>query len=250
MRPETFDELEHLELSHWWFKGMREITAKLIPLDILQRSNPSVLDAGCGVGGSLKALACLECGVGVDYSFYALRYAAHYHPGRLYHASIEALPFSNNCFDLVVSFDVVSNAGVKDELQALQEFMRVIKPGGYLLLRLPAMARLYGTHDIYIENARRYDAEPLKILLMEAGLTPIRLTYANTLLLPLILAIRKVQLVKLHLTASRPHSDITPVPAPLNQVLHRLLKLEAYWIGSGHSFPAGVSLYALAQKSS
>jgi hypothetical protein len=83
--------------------------------------------------------------------------------------------------------------------------------------------------------------------MLQAGLMPVRWTYLNTLLMPLIFVIRQIQNVLVHFGAA-PHSDVRATPRPINDVLLDVLRVEAFWIGKGHHFPAGVSVLCLARK--
>lgn len=247
MEPGAYDELNALEATHWWYEGMRRITHCLLD-DLLHNQHELViLDAGCGAGGNLTALSSLGTVVGIDYSPLALRYTAPAHAGKLARASINALPYPDKCFDLVTSFDVLYCAEVPDDIAAVQELARVTKPGGLVLIRLPALPILKGPHDLYVHGVRRYTTSDLDSKLAYAGLTTIRLTYANSILLPLIFISRQIGNLMVCL-GREPTSDVNPTVGFINQSLIRVLDLEAKWIRSGHSLPAGVSLFGLARK--
>lgn len=247
MEPSAYDELNALEADHWWYRGMRDITARLLRAALPRQNGLDILDAGCGAGGNLDALAEFGRVWGFDYSPLALGYAAQRHAGKLARASVEDLPYPDCRFDLVTCFDVLVCREVGDDVRALREFARVTRPGGHVLVRLAALQALRGAHDIVTHSVRRYTAAELRAKLAQVGLQPVRVTYANSLLLPPIFAVRKLQLAGVALGA-QPQSDVKPAPGPFNTVLAGLLGLEARWIGSGHGFPAGVSVMALAVK--
>ena len=244
MEPEAYEELHRLEADHWWYRGMRAIALRLLADHLPRRDDLRILDAGCGVGGNLLALQRFGHASGIDYSPLALAYASAALPGNVARATVEGLPYANDSFDLVTSFDVLYCREVASDLQALAEFARVLRPGGHLLIRLPALAALRGAHDALVHGIRRYSAEDLARKIWKVGMKPNRLTYANSLLLPLIFIIRRAQII----ARSAPRSDVQPLPRPLNALLARILALEAAWIGSGHHFVAGVSIICLAAK--
>src|SRR5574341_2139806 len=125
MEPEAYEELRLLEADHWWYAGMRQITRKLIERHI-RRGNPFlILDAGCGAGGNLAALAEFGRTLGLDCSPLALGHAAELHREQLAQASVEALPYPDDAFDLVTSFDVIYCREVGDDQRAISEFARV-----------------------------------------------------------------------------------------------------------------------------
>lgn len=247
MEPEAYAELAQLEATHWWYSGMRRITAALIERHIFSGTPLTILDAGCGAGGNLAALAHYGTTAGFDFSPLALAYARREHANPLACASVEHLPYRAATVDLLTSFDVICSIGVPDDVQSLREFARVLRPGGKLILRLPALPVLRGHHDLTVHIARRYTRADLRRKLEAAGLQVDRLTYANSILLPLIFAIRRAQLLFLKPRPGQP-SDVQPTPGPLNAVLDAILALEARLVAAGIDLPAGVSLFAIATR--
>ena len=244
MEPQAYTELQQLEPTHWWYRGMRSIVAALLASAGVHLAESLALDAGCGAGGNLTHLARYGRAVGCDLSPHALTYAAEQHAGRLVQATVEALPYRAGSFALVTSFDVLYAREVDDDERALAEFARVLAPNGYVLVRLPALKVLAGQHDLVVHGARRYTRAEVEAKLRRAGLTPLRSTYVNSLLFPVVYMVRRWQRNR---TAAAP-SDVRPTPRPLNALLAAILRLEAAWIGVGGSFPIGVSVMALAQK--
>jgi len=247
MESNAYHELSLLEPDHWWYRGMRHITHQVLNSLGDQHHSLRILDAGCGVGGNLNALGYLGRVYGIDYSVLALDYARRSHAGKITRATVEALPYGDGVFDLVTSFDVLYCWEVKNDIQALAEFARVLCPGGYALVRVPALPALRGPHDSVVHGIRRYTAVELRQKLECVGLQPLRLTYLNSLLLPLIFVIRQLQSLVVRMGAT-PHSDVQPASPTLNRLLYKVLALEAWWISRGHQFPLGVSLLCLAIK--
>jgi SAM-dependent methyltransferase len=243
MNPQEYANIYQHEDHHWWYRGMRRISSAL-----LAQHCPApwggwrVLDAGCGTGGILTYLAPYGRTCGIDASALALGFARCREHRHLAQASVEALPFPDATFDLVVSFDVLQHASIGDDRRAARELARVLRPGGWLLLRLPAYDWLRSAHDAFVHTRHRYTAGEVSRLIAGAGLALRRLTYANTLLFPLIAARRLVG----RLSADA-HSDVTPLPAPLNRLLEAALAVEARWLRT-RSFPFGLTVVALAQK--
>lgn len=243
MNPQEYANIYQHEDHHWWYRGMWRISAAL-----LAQHCPApwggwrVLDAGCGTGGVLSRLAPYGARVGIDVSALALGFARCRGHRCLAQATVEALPFPDATFDLVVSFDVLQHAAIADDRHACAELARVLRPGGWLLLRLPAYDWLRSAHDAFVHTRHRYTADEVRTLVAATGLRLRRLTYANTLLFPLI-AVQRL-LARLNAEA---RSDVTPLPRPLNGLLEAVLVAEARWLRA-RSFPFGLTVIALAQK--
>src|SRR5579859_3088750 len=187
MNSDEYKFLYELEERHWWFVGMRKITAAL--LDPVVGSRPlRILDAGCGTGFMLSWLRRKygqnEQVVGLDISRDALGFSRRRGEHSLVQASVANLPFPGNVFNLVVSFEVLDWFPPEMAATAFSELARVLKPGGVLFIRLPAFQSLYSGHDRAILTAHRYTRKELVQCLEAQGLTLVRTTYANTLLFP------------------------------------------------------------------
>lgn len=243
MNPQEYANMFHQEQRHWWYRGMWRISAELLK----RHCGPPwggwrVLDAGCGTGGVLARLAPYGRAYGADYSPRALDFARRRTATRLARASVDAVPFRDASFDLVTSFDVLCHRAVADAGGAVGEFARVLKPGGWLLLRLPAYDWLRSEHDAFVHTRHRFTAAEVDRLVRDAGLRLRRLTYANTLAFAPIVARRLLGQL-----ANGAHSDVGPVPTPLNAALGGLLGCEARWLRE-HDLPFGLTVIALARK--
>ena len=166
--------------------------------------------------------------------------------GRLVRGSVMSLPFADDSIDLVTSFDVLYHRGVNDEVAALREVRRVLKPGGRLLIRLPAYEFLRSKHDRAVHTRRRYTADTVNALLQEAGFFPERSTYVNTLLFPIPLMQRLIERVAPAL--EQQESDLQQPSTPVNIALRWPMATEAAWIEMGGTLPFGLSIMALAHS--
>jgi SAM-dependent methyltransferase len=239
MKVEEYERMFHAEETHWWYVGMRAISLALLG----PPGTPStrLLDAGCGTGSNLIHLKVRGRTVGVDLSEEAVGFCRS-RETTVTRASLLSLPFADACFDEVTSFDVLYHRWVTDDRAAIRELARVLRPGGLLLLRVPALKALWGAHDEAVHSRHRYTRAEVVGLLADAGLEIERATYANSFLLPL-LAIRRT----LDRVTSREGSDVESLPAPVDRFFRGLLLLEARLVRR-ISLPLGASVFVLARK--
>jgi SAM-dependent methyltransferase len=253
MQTEDYEYLYDLEENFWWFAGMREITAVLLDPFLPAGRDRSILDAGCGTGGNLEWLqryAGKGQISGIDFSADALKFCRAREHRMLAQASVTALPFANGVFDLVTSFDVLPQLPISggDNL-ALDEMGRVMKSGGLLFVRAAAYEWMRSGHDEALHTLQRYQLATLRERVERAGFNVLRTTYANSLLLPLIVT-RRLALKPLGLVDHG--SDVKPLPPRLqwlNRLMEAALLREARWLQRpSFSLPAGLSAVCVAQK--
>lgn len=243
MRKEEYQRIFELEEKHWWYLGMRKISQSLLPRIIQGQTDLKILDAGCGAGGMMVYLKNFGQVWGIDISPEALKFCRKRGLKEIKLASIEKIPFENESFDLVTSFDVLYHKWVKNDFLALKEFYRVLKPGGYLLLRVPAYNWLRGKHDKVVYTRHRYNRKELVTETRSAGFKILRATYANTFLFPFAVAKRFLEKI----LPEEKVSDVKPLPKIANHFLYGILSFEAKII-SKTNLPFGLSVFILAQK--
>jgi SAM-dependent methyltransferase len=245
VEAEQYEVLFRREDSHWWYAGMRTAALAVLRGAVAGKRLDRILDAGCGTGGTTARLAEFGGVIGIDFSTAALEYAAQRGLERLAQASVEALPFVNASFDLLTSFEVVYHAGVADDSLAFREFHRVLRPGGLLLLRLPAHDWLRGHHDQLVHTRRRYSRREVGRKLRAAGFSIERLSWANSLLFLPAAAKRLLERRQPETGSSEP--DLWQPPMPLNWLLQQCVAVEALVLPRGIPLPFGLSVIALAR---
>ncbi len=245
METKEYQQLFEVEDRLWWFVGMREATLVLIKRFVQDPRGLSILDAGCGTGGMLPHLSSYGSVVGTDLSDEALSFANRGRRGHLVQSSLPGLPFPSGSFDLVTSLDVIYHQAVPDDEKALSEMARVLRPGGTLLLRVPAHDRLRSRHDIAVHTRHRYGKRELIDKLERAGLTAVYASYLNCFLFPLALVKRLAEPLLLQDDRG---SALKDMPFLINRLLTGILRLEAGIVRWGQ-LPFGLSLVAVARRS-
>jgi SAM-dependent methyltransferase len=243
MNPAEYAAMFSVEDRHWWYVGVRrEVERSLADLRPAGGGPLRILDAGCGTGGLLANLRTSAWRAGVEISSHGIRLARTRRGGVLAQASVAALPFADETFDAVVSIDVLCHSGVEDR-QAVEEAARVLRPGGRLLVQVPAFDWLRGEHDAAVWTKRRYRRAEITRLLSSAGLATRRSSYRNSLLFPAAAIARLSKRGR----ASRVHarSDVRAVPAPINLLLSGILALERRL---RISLPFGLSVFCVGEK--
>lgn len=229
-----------LEDRYWWFVARRRLALSLLR-DVSPQPRPTVLDLGCGTGVVLGELELWAEPVGVDFSPLALGFCKRRGLRRLIAARGERLPFRSASFDAVVALDILEH--IPDDQAAFREAFRVLKPGGALVLSVPAFRVLWGPHDVALMHQRRYRLGQVEGLLRSAGFEVRRISYSIFLLFPLVLLIRLAEKFK----GGEPKASLPKVPGWLNSLLVGLQAIETGWIRR-RRLPWGSSVVAVAVK--
>ena len=132
-----------LEESNWWYAGRRDLIIKAVEKfrDESGDKTLQILDAGCGTGINLRYLSAYGKACGLDISKEALKFSCIRGPSALICGSLDKLPLKNKQFDLVVALDVIEH--IQDDLTAVLELNRVLRPGGCLIATVPAFQFLW-----------------------------------------------------------------------------------------------------------
>ncbi len=243
MQLDEYRKLAETEDRMWYFRALNRRMAHW--LERLQPDREArVLDAGCGTGGLIKFLRAANAGwriTGLDFMPLACELARERTGAEIVQGSITRLPFGDAAFDAIVSADVVCQ--VEDHAQALREFARVVRPGGAVLVNVPAYRWLWSYHDDTCHTKHRYTRPELVALFRAAGFAVNFASYANLLPLPLIAARRKL------FPPTQPTSDVKLYPAPVEAAFAGMAALEQGWTRHGWPLPAGSSVFVAGVRS-
>ncbi|GMW00631.1 MAG: hypothetical protein AMXMBFR84_17680 [Candidatus Hydrogenedentota bacterium] len=244
MKAEEYAHLRRAEQAHWWYLGLNRLLKHHWNNLLSQETQLRVLDAGCGTGDSLLRLGENVEKHGIDAAIEALSYCRLSHLYNTCRASVLDLPYPDSCFDVVINLDVIYHRNVPDPEVALKEMLRVLRPGGYAFINVPAYEWLRSSHDEHIQTARRFTRRSLVELLDRAGFAVVRVSYWNTLLFPAAAAIRVWRKAD-----PKPASDVAELPGAItNHVCGLALALERGWLRV-LPLPFGLSVFAVARKS-
>jgi SAM-dependent methyltransferase len=180
--------IRSLEQSHFWFVARRSLVLRLLERHRQQKAS-FIVDVGCGTGVLAESLA--QPGVRVV--------ALDLRPEGLQRLQAEgssiwpvqsnatALPVRCDYADAVLSLDVLEHV---DDVRAVAEIVRILRPGGTVVITVPALPSLWSARDEEAGHERRYTRRTLTDLLGRAGLELVDLRFYQCLLLPLVVVTR------------------------------------------------------------
>jgi ubiquinone/menaquinone biosynthesis C-methylase UbiE len=145
----------------------------LLKLFLAAKPGPQVLNVGAGQGSFSKLLE--QRGflvVSTDVSPAACEVLSERVRGPVVQADVTALPFADSSFDAVVLGEVIEH--VDDDVGALQESRRVLRPGGVAAVSVPAHPSWFGPSDEWAGHVRRYTRDALVAACRAAGLEVVR----------------------------------------------------------------------------
>jgi len=242
MQGDYAQQYGELQQWHWWFRGRRRVIEFILRHEIDSASSLNILSLGCGRIVEIKWLVPFAGPnvkvVGLDRDPIHARYLPDY--AEFIIGTLESAPLSDASFDVVLALDVLEH--LDDDLSGLHEAARIVKPGGLLLITVPALPSLWGGQDVVSEHRRRYTRRSLSHLFSEAELSNYRLQYFNTLLFPLAAVVRWQRRALGHGSRSRSDAEDNH-PGLINDTLAWIFGIESYFINYAAA-PIGVSLVA------
>ena len=214
--------------TYWWYVARARLLRSALGSSI--PAGAEILDVGSADGPSVNWLGNR---LAVDIDPRGLT------PGGVC-ARIETLPFADGTFDVVTAFDVVEHC--KDEALALSQLRRVTKPGGVVLVAVPAYQWMWSVFDVRAGHHRRYTRARLRRAAEKAGLEVERATYVFASTLPFFLAARL--LTKLNGARG---DRVRPLPGFVERILLGATRLDEailrHW-----NLPVGSSVVLQSRK--
>lgn len=249
MNAREFAIMRQVEDSHWWYAALREAVANELRIQIADRHGARILAAGCGTGGMMEFLRRGNPSwniSGLDISPLAVEYSRARGFPDVSEGSVNALPYADGSFDVVLSLDVLYFEGV-DEARAMTESRRVLRPGGVLVLNLPAFDVLRGRHDVAVRGVRRYTPARVRDMVNQAGMKCLRAHCWDLWLFLPVLCWRWLSRALPPGPGGEARSDLSMPPALANAALTAMARLDMAFCRAIRS-PLGTSVLAVAKK--
>lgn len=246
MKRSEYFRMYDLEAVHWWYAGLHDLVLRFIPRD---RPGQRIYDAGCGTGRLLQLLQERGNAEGCDVSDIAVRLCRERGLSAAVSGDLNVLVLPRGAYDIIVSTDVLYHRGIADDRALLRKFHDALRPGGSLILQVPAYEWLRSDHDRAVHTARRYSRSQVREMLIASGFPAVRTTYRVCALFPFIAAVRMAQkaLRFLGWRMDRPSSDVRTHSPAANALLTSVLKAENALL-ERVSLPFGSSIFAVARK--
>ena len=224
MDPALFDLNAEFEQSHWWFSARRQITGAL--LERVMPTSGVVIDIGCGTGANIASLVDRYQCAGIDPSEVAIDHARRRFPQVtfLHGVALEGLGDLAGDADAFLLMDVLEH--VEDDRGLLAEVVGSLRPGGHILITVPADMRLWTEHDVSHGHHRRYDPEMLRAVWEDLPVTELLVSHFNSRLYPIVRMLRVLSKRRGH-AGGEEGSDLSMPLRPANAVLRRLFRGES-----------------------
>lgn len=249
MRDEReYSRMAEAEATHWWYRSLQFLVLAAIE-EKTARKDVTILDAGCGTGGLISFLSARGYSnlTGFDLSETAVRLATAKAPEVFRLDVREATSvFPEETFDFILCNDVLYYLSPIERKALLCDFHLLLKPGGRVIVNLPALAAFRGRHDLAVDITSRFRRSDLDAVFTKGAYVIIKSIYWPFLLAPIVFLVRAGQRLSLAVSKrSSIESDVKLPFAPLNALLFGLTRLENRFL---RFKPFGSSLFVVAEK--
>ena len=239
MERVVYERMAELDELHWWYRARRDVLAALIERCARPPANAKLLEIGCGTGHNVTMLERFGQVDAIEIDPEARAFAERRLGRPVGSAPLPSLAgVPRRHYDLVAALDVIEH--IDEDAAAVGAIAQCLKPGGRLIVTVPAHQWMWSAHDVANHHKRRYSKRALGGLIANSPLKLEAIGYFNSLLFPLAIAARFAA----KLTGNEDSDDKLP-PRPVNYVLERVFAAERRLIGTV-PLPPGLSLFAVA----
>ena len=235
----AYDKMAEIDRDHWWFVARRKIISRLIESYRPKDGPLKILEVGAGTGSNLALLKRFGTVDAIEPDDGARTFAEARSGLTLKGGYLPDVPLDDGAYDLIVLLDVLEH--IPRDVEALTYLKAKLAPGGRILVTVPGSPWMWSAHDVAHHHQRRYTTAQLKRVFREAGLRPRVWTHFNSLLFPLIAAVRVGGKL-----IGRESADDNMPSAPINAMLKAIFGVERHWVAS-LSVPFGVSMAMVAE---
>jgi SAM-dependent methyltransferase len=231
----------------WWYVGLR-LTLKYY-LRKYAPANATILDAGCGTGKNMAFFTELGYKVeGFDYSADAVTFCHKRGLEQVKQGDITNIQWPDANFDVITCLDVVGSLTTEDNLRAVGELYRVLKPGGIIIANTAALELFRSQHDDVANIKLRFTKVQFKNLFVKDNATVLKLSYRVFLLSPLILLFKLIKrIVRVFKSPGRSASDQVIFPLGINWLLLQIQLVENR-LFTAINLPFGSSVFIVVRK--
>lgn len=256
MNKAYYTEYFHLERRHWWFRARLEILAAMVGKHRPGGTQPlRILNAGIATGATTTMLENFGEVISLEYDEECCAFVRAELGIEVVNASLTELPFEDGTFDVICAFDVIEH--IEDDLLALREIYRCLRPGGKVFLTVPAFEALWSEHDVVNHHFRRYTRRPFVNLQQRAGLSIEFSSYFNSILFAPIAAVRGLgrllngraeATTEAERGAAKSDFERFNTEGVSNRVLYQVFRREKGLLTKSISLPFGVSIITVATR--
>src|SRR3989344_2055397 len=247
MEAKEYRLMYSTEECHWYFKGKRKIIFPQMEELLGNSKNLKILDIGCGTGIIMREMQKYGTVFGIDIEMLALQLCKKRGLLNLSKSSAVNAPFKDASFDIVTIFDILYHKAIKNDKDVLAEAFRILKQNGTLVITDTADIGVKSRHDLATHTRERYTAKKMINRLEASGLKVTKITHYNSILLPFIYIMRRVD--NAINKGKPPASDIKKTNKMLNSILYFPFIIESFII-KFFDIPFGVSIFCIAKKPS
>jgi len=235
----VYDRMAAHDSTHWWYRARRDILSDYLGRYGNLPADARILEIGCGTGHNLPMLSDFGQVEAIEIDPAARGIAAERLGRPVGDAPLPGLPdVPRGSYDLVAVLDVVEH--IADDAAALAAMRTLLRPGGKVLIAVPAHQWMWSAHDVVNHHHRRYSKKTLTAAIRAAGMRPEKLGYFNSILFPLAAGARLLGRL-----TGRDDSDDAPPPPLVNKAFETAFRLERHLVGRVPMAP-GLSILTLA----